>query len=84
MFALSNKNSGFFAKDYLNTFKNYKMKNLNTQTEVNNKPVINSNNEVKNAASKNHFEKNIFSSADLWNIQRTSRTAFARRRSLMF
>ena len=57
------------------------MKNSNTQTEVNNKPVINSNNEAKNAASKNQFKKNVFSSADLWNIQKMSRTGLARRRN---
>lgn len=60
------------------------MKNSNTQTQtVNNKPVINSNNETKNAGSKNQFEKNVFSSADLWNIQKTSRTGLARRRAIM-
>ena len=71
MFALSKK---------IKHLKKYKMNNSNTQTEVNNKPVINSNNEVKNAASKNQFEKNVFSSADLWNIQKMSRTGFERRR----
>ena len=60
------------------------MKSLNTQTQaLNNKPVINSNNEIKNAASKNQFEKNVFSSADLWNIQKMSRISFRRRRGLM-
>ncbi len=67
-----------------NTKKLYKMKNANTQTQtLSNKPVTSSNNEIKNAASKNQFEKNVFSSADLWNIQKNGRTAFARRRSLM-
>ena len=61
------------------------MKNSNTKTEaLNNKPVNNSNNEVKNAASKSNFEKNVFSSADLWNIQKMSRTGLSRRRSLMY
>jgi len=60
------------------------MKNSNTQTEtLNNKPVISSTNEVKNAASKSQFEKNIFSSADLWNIQKMSRTGLSRRRALI-
>jgi hypothetical protein len=60
------------------------MKNSNTQTQtLSNKPITSTNNEVKNAASKNQFEKNIFSSTDLWNIQKTGRTAFARRRSSM-
>ncbi len=82
MFALSKQ------KDINNKIKNtkklYKMKNSNTQSQsLSNKPVTNSNNEVKNAASKNQFEKNAFSSADLWNIQKSGRTAFARRRSLM-
>lgn len=59
--------------------------NTNTQTQtLNNKPVVSSNNEVKNAASKNQFEKNIFLSADLWNIQKMSKTSFGRRRSLMY
>lgn len=62
--------------------KNYKMKNSNTQTQtLSNKPMNGSNNEMKNATSKNHFEKNVFSCADLWNIHKTSRTAFVRRRS---
>jgi len=60
------------------------MKNSNTQTQtLSNKPVTSSNNDVKNAASKTQFEKNVFSSADLWNIQKNGKTAFARRRSLM-
>lgn len=61
------------------------MKNANTQNQtLSNKPVTSSYSEVKNAASKNQFEKNVFSSADLWNIQKTGRTAFARRRSLLY
>jgi hypothetical protein len=60
------------------------MKNPNKHTKIlSNKPVTSSNNEVKNAASKTQFEKNVFSSADLWNIQKNGKTAFARRRSLM-
>lgn len=60
------------------------MKNLNaTAQTVNNKPVINTNNEVKNAGSKNQTEKNTFCSADLWNIQKMSRTSFGRKRGLV-
>jgi hypothetical protein len=58
------------------------MKSANKPTQLlNNKPVIDSNNEEKNAGSKSQFEKNIFSSADLWNIQRMSRTTATRRRT---
>lgn len=60
------------------------MKNSNTQPQaLSNKPVTSSNNELKNGASKNQLEKNVFSSADLWNIHKTSRTAFARRRNVI-
>ncbi len=60
------------------------MKNANTSSQtLSNKPINNGVNETKNIASKNQFEKNVFSSADLWYIQKTGRTAYARRRSLM-
>jgi hypothetical protein len=60
------------------------MKNSNTQKETSNKKsAISSNNEVKNAASKSQFEKNIFSSADLWKIQKMSKTGLSRRRALI-
>lgn len=58
------------------------MKNSNTSTQVlNNKPVNTLNSETKNAASKSNAEKNVFSSADLWNIQKMSRTSLVRRRA---
>ena len=82
MFALSKEKT--INNQIKNTKKLYKMKNANTQTQtLSNKPANSSNNEVKNAASKHQFEKNVFSSADLWNIQKNGRTAFVRRRSLM-
>jgi hypothetical protein len=68
-------------KTILNIKKIIEMKNSNTPTQVlNNKPINTSNNETKNAASKSNAEKNVFSSADLWHIQKMSRTSFARRR----
>lgn len=59
------------------------MKNSNTTTNnqvLSNKPIINTNAEVKNANNNSTSNKQNFSTADLWNIHKTVRTAYARRR----
>jgi hypothetical protein len=65
------------------------MKNLNNsfykaldKTEINNLTI-----EIKETVSTDSTltnSKQIFSSADLWNIQKMSRTTFGRRRNLMY
>ena len=70
-------------KNINNNLKKYKMKNLNITSQTPNKPVLNSNSEIKNSGSKSQTAKNVFCSADLWNIQKMSRTSFERRRWLM-
>jgi hypothetical protein len=61
--------------------KNSNEKNITVNT--NNKPVINSNNELKNTIANDSNAKNVFSSADLWNIHKTVRTAYSRRRTFI-
>ncbi len=60
---------------------NSNQKNITVNTAS--KPVVKSNSELKNGNSNNEAAKNIFSSVDLWNIHKTVRTAFARRRNAM-
>lgn len=59
--------------------------NNNTATTLNNKEILNTTNASKelNAAENIATSNPIFSSVDLWHIQKQVRTAFARRRTLM-
>lgn len=54
----------------------------NSQTSTN-KPIVNSNNINKNVQSNTTEIKPVFSATDLWNIHKTVRTAYARRRNLI-